>query len=196
MEFTKEYWENRYVEGTSRWDLGRISPPIKEYIDQLEDTSLRILIPGGGNSYEAEYLIQKGFTNVYVVDVASIPLQNIKKRIPSFPASQLIQGDFFDLDMSFDLIIEQTFFCALTPSLRTAYVQKMNDLLTAKGKLVGLLFNVPLYEDHPPFGGNEKEYRSLFETYFTINIMSPATNSVNSRAGRELFIHMSKKAIS
>ena len=69
----------------------------------------------------------------------------------------------------------------------------MSDLLTVKGKLVGLLFNAPLYEDHPPFGGNEKEYRSLFEPHFTINSMSPATNSVNSRAGRELFIHMHKK---
>lgn len=193
MEFNDEYWENRYLENTTRWDLGEISTPIKEYIDQLEDRTLKILIPGGGNSHEAEYLIHKGFKNVYVIDIASTPLQNIKKRVPSFPSSQLIQGDFFDLDLTFDLIIEQTFFCALTPSLRPAYVKKMNHLLTKKGTLAGLLFNAPLYEDHPPFGGNTEEYRSHFEPYFIINRMVPATNSVESRAGRELFIHMHKK---
>ncbi|MEP0264439.1 methyltransferase domain-containing protein [Dokdonia sp.] len=193
MEFNDEYWENRYLENTTRWDLGEISTPIKEYIDQLEDKTLKILIPGGGNSHEAEYLIRQGFKQVYVIDIASTPLQNIKKRVPSFPPSQLIQGDFFDLNLTFDLIIEQTFFCALTPNLRPAYVKKMNNLLTTKGILVGLLFNAPLYEDHPPFGGNIEEYRSLFEPYFTINSMDPATNSVESRTGRELFIHMHKK---
>jgi thiopurine S-methyltransferase len=193
MEFNDAYWENRYLENTTRWDLGEISLPIKEYIDQLEDKTVKILIPGGGNSYEAEYLIHQGFNQVYVIDIASTPLQNIKKRIPSFPSSQLIQGDFFDLDLTFDVIIEQTFFCALTPSLRSAYVKKMSHLLTKKGTLAGLLFNAPLYKDHPPFGGNIEEYRSLFEPHFTINYMDPATNSVASRAGRELFIHMHKK---
>jgi hypothetical protein len=42
------------------WDLGQVSPPLKAYIDQLTDKNLRILIPGCGNSYEAEYLLEKG----------------------------------------------------------------------------------------------------------------------------------------
>ena len=74
------YWDNRYQENTSRWDLGKVSPPIKAYVDSLTDKSLKILIPGGGNSWEAEYLHQKGFTHVFVVDLASTPLQNLKKE--------------------------------------------------------------------------------------------------------------------
>ena len=85
MEFNEDYWENRYQENTHRWDLGSVSTPIKEYIDQLENKELRIIIPGGGNSYEAEYLFKKGFRNVYVIDVAPTPLENIQKRIPDFP---------------------------------------------------------------------------------------------------------------
>ncbi|MFT5891388.1 MAG: SAM-dependent methyltransferase [Dokdonia sp.] len=195
MELNGNYWENRYQEDTARWDLGAVSTPIKEYIDQLENKALRIAIPGGGNSYEAEYLFKNGFTNVFVIDLAASPLQNIQNRIPDFPKNQLIQEDFFDLDMTFDLVIEQTFFCALNPNLRPAYAKKMHSSLAPKGKIAGLLFNAPLYEDHPPFGGNTKEYQKLFNPYFDIETMEPATNSIESRAGRELFIKMHKKRI-
>ena len=46
------------------WDLGEVSPPIKSYIDTLEDKNIRILIPGCGNTYEAEYLLEQGFTKL------------------------------------------------------------------------------------------------------------------------------------
>ena len=39
------------------------------------------------------------------------------------------------------LILEQTFFCAITPSLRLNYVMKVYRLVTDGGSLVGLLFN-------------------------------------------------------
>lgn len=187
------YWENRYQESTDRWDLGEISPPIKKYIDQLENKELKILIPGAGNSYEAEYLFKKGFENVYVSDLASSPLENLISRIPEFPSTQLLHINFFEIKMKFDLIIEQTFFCALDPSLRDQYVSKTSQLLNEKGKLVGLLFDVPLYKDHPPFGGNKQEYVDRFSSYFVINTMEPSTNSIDSRAGRELFIKLTTK---
>ncbi len=195
MKFNSDYWENRYLENTARWDLGVVSTPIKEYIDQLNNKEIKIGIPGGGNSYEAEYLFKNGFSNVYVIDIAALPLQNIQRRIPDFPKDQLLQEDFFTLALPFDLIIEQTFFCALDPTLRPAYAKKMHRLLTPQGKIAGLLFDAPLYEDHPPFGGSITEYQELFDPYFDIEIMETATNSVESRAGRELFIKMNKKQL-
>ena len=77
----------------------------KEYFDQIENKEIKILIPGGGNSYEAEYLHNLGFKNVFVVDLSKTALDNIKQRVPSFPTSQLIHGDFFDIKNSFDLIV-------------------------------------------------------------------------------------------
>jgi len=32
----------------------------------------------------------------------------------------------------------------------------MTELLLKNGKLVGLFFNIPLFDDHPPFGGTKK----------------------------------------
>lgn len=192
LNLDETFWNERYTSEQTGWDIGYVSTPLKEYIDQLTNKNLKILIPGGGNSYEAEYLFDKGFTNVSVIDISKIPLENLAKRVPSFPRKNLLHQDFFKLEETYDLILEQTFFCAQDPKLRGKYVSKMHQLLKPKGKLVGLLFNIPLNEDKPPFGGNEKEYRSLFEEKFIIEKMETAYNSIPPRAGNELFIKLVK----
>lgn len=192
MILDESFWDNRYKEQNTGWDIGEISTPLKTYFDQLTNKESKILIPGGGNSYEAEYLHKLGFKNVFVVDLSKTALQNIQKRIPSFPKDNLIQADFFNLKMKFDLIIEQTFFCAIDKSLRSNYASQMHNLLNKKGKLIGVLFDAPLNHDHPPFGGNKEEYFSYFKEYFTIEIMAPCYNSIPPRVGTELFIKMIK----
>ncbi|MEZ4970154.1 MAG: methyltransferase domain-containing protein [Flavobacteriaceae bacterium] len=190
----KEFWEQKYKNGDTGWDIGHISTPLKEYIDQLTDKDLKILIPGAGNAYELLYLMEKGFSNVFVIDIARRPLENIKKKIPDFPEHQLLEGDFFDLELNnFDLILEQTFFCALDPGLRKAYVQKMKQLLKPNGKLAGLLFNFPLTQSGPPFGGSLTEYKSLFKAHFKIKTLKTARNSIKPRADKELFFIFESK---
>ena len=193
MNYYEAFWNHKYLSGETGWDIGQVSTPIKEYIDQLSDKNLKILIPGGGNSYEAEYLFENGFNNVFVVDISSIPLKNLAERIPSFPKENLLHADFFELEDTFDLILEQTFFCALDPSLREAYTDKMHQLLKPDGKLVGLLFNIPLNDDKPPFGGNKDEYEKLFSEKFKIEKMETAYNSIPPRAGNELFFILKRE---
>jgi len=191
-QLDETYWDNRYINKEIAWDLGEISPPLKAYINQLEDKSVRILIPGGGHSYEAEYLFNKGFQNVFVVDVSKTALNTVSSRIPKFPKSHLLHANFFDLEQTFDLIFEQTFFCALHPSQRPKYALKMCELLSPKAKLVGVMFSIPLYNEHPPFGGNKEEYIQYFNPYFEIEIMEPCYNSIKERQGKELFIKLIK----
>ncbi len=183
----KVYWEERYNNENTGWNIGYPSTPLKTYIDQLKDNKIKILIPGAGNSYEAEYLWNKGFKNIYVVDIAKLPLENFKHRVPDFPANQLFHIDFFELDDDFDLILEQTFFCALHPKLRTKYVEKMYQLLKPNGKLAGLLFDFELTTSGPPFGGSISEYKSLFEKKFKIKILESSINLIKERQGKELF---------
>ena len=193
MKLNSNYWEERYSSQETGWDVGKITTPVKEYIDQIEDKSIKILIPGAGNSYEFEYLINNGFQNVYVLDFAQTPLDNIKKRIPNCNTNQLIKSDFFEHKGNYDLIIEQTFFCALEPSLRKVYVQKMKSLLNPNGKIVGLLFQFPLTEVGPPFGGSKEEYLKLFNNDFEIETLETANNSIKPRQGNELFFIFIKK---
>src|SRR5215831_2942021 len=107
MELNSNYWENRYRNSETGWDVGAITTPLKEYIDQLTDKDIKILIPGAGNSYEFEYLVSQGFTNVYVLDFAVTPLQNIKNRVSGIRPEQVIQSDFFEHNETYDLILEQ-----------------------------------------------------------------------------------------
>lgn len=189
----KTYWENLYQTQDTGWNIGHVSTPIKTYIDQLEDKSLKILIPGAGNSYEAEYLYNNGFKNLYVLDIAKQPLENLKQRVPDFPETHLLQHDFFELNNTFDLIIEQTFFCALNPDLRSQYVRKMSELMKPNGKLVGLLFDFPLTQEGPPFGGSKEEYIARFSNNFNLKTLEPSYNSIKPRAGKELFFIFEKK---
>ena len=132
---------------------------IKEYIDQIEDKNVRILIPGAGNGYEAEYLFRKGFNHVFVLDISDNPLKTFAERVPEFPKSQLIQENFFTHKGEYDLIIEQTFFCSFLPTKekRSEYVSQMSTILNSKGKLVGLWFDIPLKGDMEkrPFWGDK-----------------------------------------
>jgi thiopurine S-methyltransferase len=186
------YWQSRYENNQAGWDLGTASQPIVEYVNQLIDKDLSILIPGCGNAHEAEYLFLNGFKNVSVIDLAKAPLENLKKRVPDFPESQLIQGDFFELNQQYDLIIEQTLFCAIDPILRAEYVKKASELLKVDGKFVGVLFNRQ-FESGPPFGGNKDEYLTYFTPCFPNIEMEICHNSVTPRSGTELFFIARKK---
>lgn len=187
------FWEQRYKDKNTGWDIGHVSTPIKNYIDQLLNKRLDILVPGAGNGYEVAYLYQQGFLNTKVVEIAKTPLVNLAKEYPEIPSNHLFQIDFFKHEGHYDLIIEQTFFCALDPSLRENYVKKMHELLKPKGVLVGLLFDFPLDENGPPFGGNETLYKKYFSKYFNIKILEPCYNSIKPRLGKELFFIFEKK---
>jgi len=104
----ENFWNEQYKANNTAWDLGQVSPPIKAYIDQLSNKDLRILIPGCGNSYEAEYLMEKGFTNVTVIDIAPELVERLKSKFRSNLNIRIILGDFFTLKGEYDLILEQT----------------------------------------------------------------------------------------
>ncbi|HOZ88254.1 MAG TPA: methyltransferase domain-containing protein [Bacteroidia bacterium] len=192
-DLSSEYWNKRYLSNEAGWDLGQISTPLKSYFDQLQNKNAFILIPGAGNAYEAEYLFNNGFKQVYVCDLAAEPLLNLKQRCPSFNSQHLLQQDFSKLkDLNFDLIVEQTFFCALNPALCAAYFKKAAELLKPGGKLAGVLFDDVLNSDKPPFGGNRQEYVSYIKPPLLIKTLEPCYNSIKPRQGRELFINLVK----
>ncbi len=187
--FDRNFWDQYYQDQNLPWDMGRVSPPLRAYIDQLTDKNLDILIPGAGNGHEAEYCWRQGFQKVRVLDISPLPLENIKRRIPDFPEAQLIREDFFSHNGQYDLILEQTFFCALAPTLRKRYVEKMYRLLRPGAKLSGLLFTFPLVSDQekPPFGGSIDEYRELLTMRFTHVRIEECHNSHPARQGQEVF---------
>ncbi|MFN5416330.1 MAG: methyltransferase domain-containing protein [Flavobacteriia bacterium] len=187
----KEFWDNRYKNQETGWDIGEISTPIKTYFDQIEDKSLSILIPGCGFGHEATYLFENGFKNVTIIDVAEKALFEFKKRNPTFPVKQIVLGDFFEFEGQFDILVEQTLFCAINPKDRDKYVSTAYKLLKSKGILIGLLFDCE-FQDGPPFGGSKAEYLERFSKKFNQISMEKCYNSIKPREGKEVFIKIVK----
>lgn len=190
----KNYWNARYRENSTGWDIGYASPPIKGIIDVIQDKASRILVPGAGNAYEAEYSYKAGFNKSFVLDISDMAIARFRERCPDFPADHCFNEDFFDHSGQYDVILEQTFFCALEPGLRPEYISKMASLLKPGGRLAGLLFDFPLTEQGPPFGGSLSEYQSLFSLEFEIEKMERCRNSIAPRLGSELIFSCKKRS--
>lgn len=191
-DLNKNYWEHRYQNDQTGWDAGQVTQPLKEYTDQITNKDLKILVPGAGYGHEVLHLAHLGFENVTVVDFSVSALRNLKARLPEKCNYQLIEGDFFEHNGTYDLILEQTFFCALEPDLRPSYAQHCFDLLAEKGKIAGVLFNFELTEKGPPFGGSLTEYQNLFTSYFELRTLEACYNSIKPRQGNELFFIFEK----
>ena len=187
------YWDKRYLNNETGWDMHQVSPPLKSYIDSLKNKELRILIPGCGNAHEAEYLLSKGFKNATLIDFSFIVTEKLKARYHDQPIN-IVNENFFDHQGKYDLILEQTFFCALQPSLRSDYVKKCYELLDQGGKIAGVLFNKKFAPVEPPFIVTDEEYHQYFEPTFTFLKFESCRNSIQPRMGYELFFEFEKKS--
>jgi methyl halide transferase len=192
-KFDAGFWDDQYLHYKPGWDIGYPSLPIKEYIDQLADKNIDILIPGCGNGYEAEYLLQQGFRHVSVIDISPVLTRQFSERLQQYIGKELTvyTGDFFEHSGQYDLILEQTFFCVFPPSYREQYVQKVKELLAPGGTITGVLFNRE-FASAPPFGGKMEEYKPIFQKHLRLVKMEPCYNSIKPREGAELFFIAAK----
>jgi len=187
------YWNAQWESQETGWDIGYASPAITDYMDQYTNKNAAILIPGCGNAYEAEHLAANGFTNITLIDIAPKAAELLQAKFAQNKAITVLHGDFFLHQGSYDLIIEQTFFCAIPPGMRDEYVKKAASLLKENGKIIGLLFDRTFEKQGPPFGGCPCEYRPFFEPHFTITAMDQCHNSIPQRVNSEVFINLIKK---
>ena len=189
----QNFWNQRWETQQTGWDIGYASTPLVSFMDSYLDKDAKILIPGCGNAHEAAYLLEQGFKNVTLIDIAPLAIENVRKRFKENPHIEIILGDFFEHVGQYDLMLEQTFFCALEPKLRTQYANKASSLLNKNGRIVGVLFGKEFEKEGPPFGGSKEEYVSIFKMAFEIERMDLCYNSIQARKGTELFINLRRK---
>ena len=193
QQLDQSFWNSRWENQQTGWDIGMASPAIATYMEQYPDKKAAILIPGCGNAHEANWLLENGFTHITLIDIAPKAVALLQQRYAKYPEVKVILGDFFEHTGKYDLIIEQTFFCAIDPSLREKYVAQSSALLKPGGKIIGVLFNTAFEKAGPPFGGNTNEYRALFENHFYIKTLENCHNSIKPRSNTEVFINFVKK---
>lgn len=193
--YTKDDWQHHYETDDLRWDLEGVSPPFARLWENNELLPGKAIIPGCGRGHEVLYLAERGF-EVTAVDFAegavALLTQNLRDR--GLEAEVLFQ-DFFELssdyDQRFDLMLEQTFFCAITPSLRLRYVDTAARLLKSGGLLVGLFYETN-EEGGPPFNTTYEDVQSHFSRRFTVERLEKAAHSIERRKDKEWLAFLRK----
>ncbi|MGV7222326.1 MAG: methyltransferase domain-containing protein [Nitrospinales bacterium] len=188
-------WQGLYEANDMRWDLGEVAPPFKKLLEAGKLPVGKVLIPGCGRGHEVMYLAQNGF-DVTGVDFAEGATSYLEKSLKERNLKgRVVHQNFFTLDDRhtgvYDLVLEQTFFCAINPSLRPDYCQTVGRLLKPGGKLIGLFYNTG-EEGGPPYNTTREEIESTFSKTFTILALEKTTLSIEKRMGKEWLVIMQK----
>jgi methyl halide transferase len=188
-ELTPEGWEQRYQAGDDPWDLGLPTPPLDHLLDSDQAPPPgRMAALGVGSGLDALRFAAAGF-DVVGVDFAPTAIARARQNaITQGLNVEFVQQDIFALPLewhhSFDYVLEHTCFCAIEPTLRSAYVQVVRQLLRPEGKLIALFFTHDR-DGGPPFGVTPQGIRDYFEPYFDVAMLVPATDSIAQRQGEE-----------
>ena len=192
-----EFWDERYRNNETGWDIGGPTPVFKEWIDtQLAKKSICIL--GAGNGWDAVYFAKLGH-KVTAVDFSFEAIKNIKALASENNVIlTTLEEDIFNLDNSFsnmfDVVLEYTCFCAIDPDNRNKYISVVNAILKPDGLFVALLF--PLLKDYynsgPPFHVDLNKTIKLFNKYFKIIDKIKPKLSIASRIDKEVLAIMRK----
>ncbi|KAF2970244.1 hypothetical protein GQX73_g3305 [Xylaria multiplex] len=175
-------WEDKWTP----WDRGGPSMALHDLLKEnpngviplpSETSPKTCLVPGCGRGYDVVLLSLFGY-DVYGLDVSSQALSAAKENAEKALTEGLYETeggkrgainwtcqDFFaedwkDVQGTFDLIFDYTFFCALPPPLRPAWAKKMKTLLSPGGRLVCLEFpsDKKPSEPGPPWAAPPGEY--------------------------------------
>lgn len=183
-------WEQRYREGRTRWDLGGAPPALARAIAaRPAPPRLRVLVPGAGFGHDALAWARAGH-GVTAVDLAVSATDALSARAQraGLPL-RVLTADLFhlptDLSSAFDLVWEQTCYCAIPPERRLDYVRAMADALVPGGLLLALLWNHG-QPGGPPYDVRWEEARSLFLGRFAERSVEPVPDSVPGRSHETL----------
>ena len=192
---TAAWWDQRYRDGLDGWELGAPAPPLQRFLSsdrRAPRPSAQVLVPGCGRGHEVALLADLGFQAIGL-DISAAALAEAR-RIHGARGSGLrwLQADCLDLadlqrlgltEGSVDGVLEHTFFCAIRPDQRQAYLAAAAHVLRPGGWLLGL-FWCHGRSGGPPFGSDPDQLRAVFAaTGFRSVLWEPATHSAVGRDG-------------
>lgn len=153
-------WNDGIAIGT-RFDTGTPSPALMRELRDGRVPKGRALVPGCGRGYDVyalatEERVAYGYelADKALIEAADCPTKGDCRHLQN---AKFVKGDFFDLDEleKFDFIYDYTFLCALDPSIRTDWAEKMAKLTAPGGILMTLIYPIiSVREGGPPFKVN------------------------------------------
>lgn len=161
-------WNERYQNGDIPWDVGSVTPALSAWVKEHPVKGKRIMVPGCGRGHDAHFLSKAGAT-VVGLDYAADALDHARAAYPKSSVKWL-QADVTTMrfDKGFDLIWEYTCFCALLPTLRESYFERLRAALASGGCYMGLVFTKVVHdrEGEPPFFCEPEDFEGLLGRHF------------------------------
>lgn len=189
-------WQTHYDDNDLSWDLGHVAPPFVRLFEEKVIPPGSLIVPGCGQGHEVIFFAERGF-QVTGVDYTSGAVALLRRSLKNKKLdARVLRRNFFDLDDShnhaYDNLLEQTFFCAIHPDERTAYVDTVCRILKPGGMLAGLFYETG-EEGGPPFNTTEDHIRDHFSELFAIERLEKCSFSDEKREGKEWLALMRKK---
>lgn len=186
-----DFWEELYRNNTVAWDL---RTPTPAFIDLLNSeyflNKKKMLVVGCGYGYDAIEAAKKGF-NVTALDFSETAIEFAKTLAGKEKVSvNFLVEDFFNLNTSFlnsfEIIFDYVTYCAIDPTRRKEYADKISQLLKPEGLFAIILFPVENRVGGPPFAVDVNEATNFFSEKLELIISTDKINSIKPRKGREL----------
>ncbi len=186
---SRAFWEVRWREGRTPWDLGRASAPARQLAQQYLAPPDAVIIPGCGRGHEALLLAEQG-CRVTAVDFVAAPILALRQAAAarSLPV-EAVQSDIFDLPAAlngrFAAVLEQTCLAALGPARFADYEALAYRLLKPGGRLLGVFMELSGINP-PPFSCPREAMQALFAPpRWRLLQLQPVTPPQPARPGPE-----------
>ena len=195
-EYSQEDWQGHYDSNDMGWDLGEVAPPFVKLWQEEKLPVGKVLVPGCGRGYEVVFLAENGF-EVTAIDFSEGAITHLENALKERNLKgRVLHQDFFSMDDShdgvYDLVLEQTFFCAIAPRQRQDYVLNVARILKPGGMLVGLFYHTDK-EGGPPYNTIRQDIESNFSKNFEIQQLDKTSLSVEQRKDKEWLGILKKK---
>lgn len=184
-----EYWETRYLEENTPWDLGQAAPPfVSMLISKEAPIPGRAAVLGCGRGYDALIFAAHGFETIGF-DFSASAIEDAQLLADTVGSTaKFMQRDIFELpgefENYFDYVIEHTCFCAINPQKRFDYVDVVNSILKPGGETIAVFFT----HNRPggtPYGLDPTEIKQYMHRGFETISLYPVINSVPNRIDQE-----------
>ncbi|CAM9128467.1 unnamed protein product, partial [Ectocarpus fasciculatus] len=168
-------WQSVWNAGLNpgeKFDALQPLPALTQMVEAGSIPNGRALVPGCGRGYDVILLAsaERVVTGLDISPVAIAAAEEFYANVPADkkpPRESVVYSttSFFDLpeeaDSKFQFVYDYTFFCALDPSVRQQWAEKMAAVVAPGGELCTIIFPIGEKEGGPPFRVSLDDYKSV-----------------------------------
>ena len=169
----KEFWEHRYQQNETHWNIGKEHPLLPKLVSVLErlTPALKggtVLVPGAGHGHCAAFWANSGYPTT-AADFAPSAIKEAKKLYGKAPNLRIQQQDIFQpQNQTYAIIYDRAMLCALPPQRRQDYCNAISSLIRSGGVFALISFLDIRREGGPPWQINVMELHRLLAPNFSL----------------------------